>query len=99
MVWPLVRGFVLFHDVSLDAAAGIDWQSLVCCPEPDFAGVGGRRTSCPSPPAGLPGRFGVAAEYFTQFACMSIIEIDCIFDAVEGKRECLTCFGAVEVVF
>ena len=98
-VCPSVRGLVLFHDVSLDTAAGIDWQALADSPQPDLAGIGGSWTSCPSPAAGLPGCLGVAAECFTQFVCMSIIEIDCIFDAVKGKRKCLTCVGAVEVIF
>ena len=95
----LVRGFVLFHDVSLDTAAGIDRQALADRPQPDFAGIGGSWTSCPSPPAGLPGCFGVAAEYFAQFPCMRIIEIDCVVDAVKGKRKCFSCRGAVEVIF
>ena len=98
-VLPLVRGFVLFHDVSLDTAAGIDWQALVGRPQPDFAGIGGSWTSCPSSPAGLTGCFGVVAEYFTHFLCVSSIEIDCIFDAVKGKRKCFACLGAVEVIF
>jgi hypothetical protein len=94
-----VRGFVLFHDVSLDTAAAVDLQALAGRPQPDFAGIRGTGTRSPGPSAGLPRCFGEAAEYFTQFACMSIIELDCIFDAVKGKQNCLTCLGAVEVIF
>ena len=99
LVLPLMCGFVLFHDVSLDTATGVDLEALVGRPQPDFAGIGGTGTGPPGPAAGLPGCFGKTAEYFTQFACMSIIEIDCIFDAVKGKRNCLTCLGSVEVIF
>jgi hypothetical protein len=96
---PLVRGFVLFHDVGLDPAAGVDLQALAGRPQPDFAGSGGTGTNRPGPPPGLPRCLGKAAEYVTQFACMSIIEIDCIFDPVKGKQNCLACLGAVEVIF
>jgi hypothetical protein len=96
---PLVCGFVLFHDVSLDTAAGVDLQALAGRPQPDFAGIGGTGTGRPGPPTGLPGCFGKAAAYFTQFAGMRIIEIDCIVDAVKGKQNCLTCLGSVDVIF
>ena len=92
-------GFVLFHNVGLDTAAGIDLQSLAGSPQPDFAGILGTGTSRPGPPAGLPGCFGKATQYLTQFACMNIIEIDRIFDAIKGKQKCFTCLGAVEVIF
>lgn len=99
VVMPLVCGFVLFHDARLYTAAGIDRQALLGRPEPDFAGIRGSWTSCPNPSAGLSCSFGVATEYFAQFTCMSVIEVNCIFDAIEGKHQRLTCLGAVEVIF
>lgn len=30
---------------------------------------------------------------------MSVIEIDCIFDAVQGKQNRVPCLGALEVIF
>lgn len=96
----MCRG-VLLHYVSLDTAAGINLDAVVCRPEPDSPGVSAATagtTYRPAASAGLTCHCCEFAESLAEFFSVGFIEIDLIFGAVDSEGDSLIRIGAVEIV-
>jgi hypothetical protein len=98
--------FVLLHNVRLDTTTRINWYSVLGRPHPYRFGVraavrrglspGCRTTSPASYPAA---NVGETRQCFTQFACMSLIEVNLVFTAVEGERNRFASLRPINIIF